>query len=108
MEVCLHFLTCFSFSNAQILYCCYSRKLNFYLYYTCGLPPHSNIYAHNNPPVMYSVIQNILSEVHLHLAGTGAFSFHATKVNHSIHKIPLLDYPVPVASGPYFHVQFMI
>jgi hypothetical protein len=109
MEVCVHFLTCFSFSNAQILYCCYSRKLNSYLYYTCGLlPPHRNIYAHNNPPNMYSVTQNIASEVHLHLAGTGTSNFHATKGHHSIHKIPLQNYPVPVESGPHFHVQFMI
>jgi hypothetical protein len=55
MEVCVHFLTCFSYSNAQILYCCYSQKLNFYLYYTRGLPPHRNIYARNNPQSMYSV-----------------------------------------------------
>ena len=67
MEVCVHFLTCFSFSNAQILYCCYSRKLIFYLYYICRLPPHRNIYAHNNPPqsCTQSVTQNIPSEVHL-------------------------------------------
>lgn len=108
MEVCVHFVTCFPFSNAQILYCCYSQKLNFYLYYTCGLPSYRNIYAHNNPPITYSVIQNIPSDIHLHLAGKKTSNFHASKVHHSIQKIPLLDYSVPVESCPHFHVQFMI
>ena len=57
---------------------------------------------------MYSVIQNIPSDVHLHSAGIGTSNFHASKVHHSIQKIPLLDYPVPVESCPHFHVQFMI
>lgn len=91
MEVCVYFLPCFSFSNAQILYCCYSRKLNFYLYYTCGLPPHRNIYAHNNPPVMYSASHTKYSFRSSSSCSWNITSnFHATKVHHSIHNIPLL------------------
>ena len=70
MEVCVHFVTCFPFSNAQILHCCYSQKLNFYLYYTRGIPPHRNIYAHNNPP------SHVLSNTKYSFRRSSSFSWN--------------------------------